>query len=176
VRRKLLIGVFALIVALSAVAAGGSATRSSPRQMSCGQTLVIVLFWPHGHGAIRSVGFTADPRPHVEIYKYGTKGYPKRNFVAYGNAGGKTRFAKTCYTTPSAPPGHTIPQQATVRKARALSCRLPSKALIRTRSVAGRFQIDVGTPGARVFSAKLRRRGSWLDYSGISCNVGPAPH
>jgi hypothetical protein len=175
VQRALLIGVIALTVALSAVAAGGSAPRSSPRQMSCGQTLVIVLFWPHGHGAIRSVGFTADRSPHVEIYKYGTKGYPKRNFVAYGNAGGKTRFAKTCYTTAGAPPGNTISQQATVRKARALSCRLPTKALVRMRSVAGRFQIDVGTPGARVFSAKLRARGSWLDYSGISCNVGPAP-
>jgi len=173
VRRALLIGVFALTVALSAV---GSATAVSPRQMSCGQPLVIVLFWPHGHGAIRSVGVTADRTPHVEIYKYGTKGYPNKNFVAYGNARGKTRFAKTCFATGGAHPGTTILQQATVRKARALSCRLPAKALVRTRQVAGRFQIDAGTPGSRVFSAKLRPRGSWLDYSGISCNVGPAPH
>ena len=29
-----------------------------------------------------------------------------------------------------------------MRKARALSCRLPAKALVRTRQVAGRFQIE----------------------------------
>ena len=174
-RRSLLIGVFALTIALSAVAAGGSATQVSPRQMSCGQTLVIVLFWPHGHGAIRSVGFRADRTPHLEIYKYGTKGYPKKNFVAFADSKGHTRFAGTCFATGGAHPGTTILQQATVRKARALSCRLPTKAVVRTRQVAGRFQVDVGTPGSRVVSAKLRARGSWLDYSGISCNVGPAP-
>ena len=175
-RRALLIGVFTLIVTLSAVTLGVSATRSSPRQMSCGQTLVIVLFWPHGHGAIRSVGFSANRTPHIQIYKYGTRGYPRKNFVAFADAKGHTRFARTCFAAGGAPPGSSIPQQATVRKARALSCRLPTKALVRTRSVAGRVQIDAGTPGARVFSAKLRARGSWLDYSGISCNVGPAPH
>jgi hypothetical protein len=175
-RRKLLIGVFALTVALSAVAAGGSATQVSPRQMSCGQTLVIVLFWPRGHGVIRSVLFTGDRAAHVEIYKYGTKGYPVKNFIAYGNARGRTRFAKACYASGGAHPGSAILQQKTVRKARALSCRLPTAAVVRTRQVAGRFQIDAGTPGSRVFSAKLRPRGSWLDYSPTSCNVGPAPH
>jgi len=40
---------------------------------------VIILFWPHGHGSIPSVGLTADRKPHLEVYKYGTHGYPRKN-------------------------------------------------------------------------------------------------
>ena len=50
-RRTVLIGVSALAVALAAVAATRSATQPA-RQADCRQSLVIVLFWPHGHGAM----------------------------------------------------------------------------------------------------------------------------
>ena len=40
---------------------------------------MIVLFWPHGHGSIPSVGFSADRKPHLEVYKYGSaRLQPKR--------------------------------------------------------------------------------------------------
>ena len=95
-RRTLLIGVSALAFAL----AGAAATRSAtpPKQAACGQTLVIILFWPHGHGSIPSVGLAADRKPHLEVYKYGTHGYPRKNFVAYANAIGRSRFAAGCET------------------------------------------------------------------------------
>lgn len=171
----MLTGVFAFAIALAAAAAGGSATRSAP-QVSCGQSVVIILFWPHGHGAIRSVGFSADRSPHLEIYKYGTKGYPRKNFLLYANAQGKTRYAKTCFTTGGPHPNGTILQRLTAHKAQALSCRLPATGVTRMRRVSGRFQIDIGSANDRVVDAKLRPRGSTLDYSRTSCNTGPAPH
>ncbi len=175
-RRAALIGVSALAAALAAASGTNSATQAAPKQEACGQTLVIVLFWPHGHGAIPSVGFSADRTPHLEFYKYGKNGYPKRNFLAYGAANRKTRFAKACTPILGAGPTNPILRRLTLRKARALSCRLPKNAVVRMRPVGTRFQIDVGSSVVRVVSAKLRKDGSTLDYSRASCNSGPAPH
>jgi hypothetical protein len=173
VRRSLLIGVSALAVALAAAAATRSAIP--PRQVSCGQSLVIVLFWPHGHGAIPSVGFSDDRKPHLEIYKYGTHGYPSRNSLAYAAVNGKTRFARACKTKIGDFPAGSIPSRITARKARAFSCRLPRNARIHTMPVKGGLHVDLGAPGSRVVSAKLRRRGSLLDFSRASCNPGAPP-
>lgn len=172
-RRALIIGLSALAVALTGAAVTHSATP--PKEAACGQTLVIVLFWPHGHGSIPSVGFSADRKPHVEIYKYGTHGYPRKNFVAYANASGKGRFAATCeMRIGNFPPG-TILRRLTARKARAFSCRLPNDARISMRQIKRTYQVDIGTPSSRLVSAKLRSSGSVLDFSRAACNPGPPP-
>src|SRR5207244_12101644 len=154
----------------AAACAGPAAT-----QVSCGQGVVIVLFWPHGHGSLPSVRFCADRKPHLEIYKYGTHGYPTRNFLAYGAATGKSRFAAACKTKIGGFPEGPISSRITARRARAFSCRLPRNTRVYMRSVKGRFQIDVGAPGSRVISAKLREAGSTLDFSRAACNPGPPP-
>jgi hypothetical protein len=181
VRRALLIGVSALAVALAGAAATRSAPQAAPKQVSCRQSLVIVLFWPHGHGAIPSVGFSADRKPHVEIYKYGTRGYPRGNFLAYGAANGKTRFGAACKTKIAVPAVGPIPSRLTAKKARAFSCRVPKNALLRMRPIKNGFQIDLGSPpplgspGERIVSAKLHAQGSVVDFSRGSCNPGPPP-
>jgi hypothetical protein len=181
VRRALLIGVLALAVTLVGAAATRSAPEAAPRQVSCGQTLVIVLFWPRGHGAIPRVGFSADREPHVEIYKYGTRGYPRGNFLAYGAANGRMRFGAACKTKLAVPAVGPIPSRVTARKARAVSCRLPKNALVHVRRIKSGLQVDLGappplgSPGERVVSAKLHARGSVLDFSRESCNPGAPP-
>ena len=172
-RRTLLIGVSALALAL----AGAAATRSAtpPKQAACGQTLVIILFWPHGHGSIPSVGLTADRKPHLEVYKYGTHGYPRKNFLAYANASGKGRFAAGCETRIGDFPSGAILRRLTARKARAFSCRLPADARISIRQIKRTYQVDLGTPNSRVASGKLRSSGSVLDFSRSSCNPGRPP-
>ncbi len=172
-KRVLLIGVAALAIAL----AGAAATRSAtpPKQAACGQTLVIILFWPHGHGSIPSVGLTADRKPHLEVYKYGTHGYPRKNFLAYANASRTARFGRGCATRIGGFPSGAIDRRLTARKAKALSCRLPSDAKISMRQVKRTYQIDIGTPSSRVASAKLRNSGSVLDFSRSSCNPGKPP-
>jgi hypothetical protein len=173
VRRALLIGVSAL----AAVLAGAPSTSSAiaPKQISCGRSLVIILFWPHGHGAIESVGLPADRKPHIEIYKYGTSGYPHRNFLAYAAVSGKTRFGASCRTKIGNFPAGPISSRITARRPRAYSCRLPADARIHTMPIKRGLQIDIGSPGSRVVSAKLHARGSLLDFSRSSCNPGAPP-
>jgi hypothetical protein len=173
VRRLLLIGVSALALALAAAAATRSATP--PKEAACGQPLVIILFWPHGHGSIPSVGFSADRKPHLEVYKYGTHGYPRANFLAYANASRKARFGKGCAPRIGSFPSGAIDRRLTERKARALSCRLSSGAKISMRQIKRTYQVDIGTPSSRVASAKLRGSGSVLDFSRSACNPGKPP-
>ena len=136
---------------------------------------MIVLFWPHGHGSIPSVGFSADRKPHLEVYKYGTHGYPRQNFLAYANASGKGRFGTRCRPRIGSFPSGTIDRRLTVHKARALSCRLPSGAKISMRQIKRTYQVDIGTPSSRGASAKLRSSGSVLDFSRSACNPGKPP-
>ena len=170
---SLLIGVSALAVALAAAAATFSATP--PKEAACGETLVIVLFWPHGHGPIPSVGFSADRKPHLEVYKYGTHGYPRANFLAYANASGTARFGKGCAPRIGSFPSGAIDHRLTARKARALSCRLPNGVKVSMRQIKRTYQVDIGTPSSRVASAKLRGSGSVLDFSRSACNPGRPP-
>jgi hypothetical protein len=173
VRRTLLIGVSALVLALLGAAVTRSATP--PKEAACGQSLVIILFWPQGHGSIPSVGLGADHKPHVEVYKYGTHGYPRSNFVAYANASGKGRFGTHCRPQIGGFPSGSIDRRLTAHKARALSCRLPSGAKISIRQIKRTYQVDFGTPSSRVASAKLRKSGSVIDFSKAACNTGKPP-
>lgn len=172
-RRTLLIGVSALVLVLLGAAVTRSATP--PKEAACGESLVIVLFWPQGHGSIPSVGFAADRKPHLEVYKYGTHGYPRSNFLAYANAGGKSRFGSGCRPRIGGFPSGGIDRRLTARKARAFSCRLPAGAKISARQIKRTYQVDLGTPSARVVSAKLRTSGSVLDFSRSACNPGKPP-
>jgi len=178
VRRTLLIGVSALAVVMAAAAV----TRSSPlaatqptRQADCRQSLVIVLFWPHGHGAIGSVGFPANHKPHVQIFKYSKNGYPPKNLLVAGNANGDTHFSKACKFASGPGPSGSIASRVTISKARALSCRIPTGGFERTKPLKGGLQIDLGSSQTHVVSAKLHKRGSTLDYSRAWCNVGKPP-
>jgi hypothetical protein len=173
VRRTLLIGVAALTVGLVAAAATGSATP--PKEAACGETLVIVLFWPHGHGSIPSVGFKADRKPDLMVYKYGTHGYLRKNFLAYANSSGKAMFGTSCEPRIGSFPSGAIERRLTARKARALSCRLSNDAKISVRQIKRTYQVDLGTPTSRVASAKLRSSGSVLDFSRSACNPGKPP-
>ena len=173
-RRTLVIGVSALAVALAAVAATRSATQPT-RQADCRQSLVIVLFWPKGHGAIRSVGFGRYPTPNLAVYKYTKHGYPAKNLLVLGDAKQRVQFGKACASDLGKGPSGTIAQRLTAHKARALSCRLPQGAVVRTKPIKGGLQIDLGAPGTRVVHAKLFARGSTADFSHSWCNAGKPP-
>lgn len=173
-RRLLLIGVSAFAVALAAVAATRSATQPT-RQADCRQSLVIVLFWPHGHHAIGNIGFPAHPRPHVEVYRYGKHGYPPENFLLFASANGHVTFSKKCKFASGAGPSGSIAASAKTGKPRALSCRVPVGGMERTRQIKGGMQFDLGAAGQHVVTAKLLSRGSTLAYSHTWCNAGIPP-
>jgi hypothetical protein len=136
---------------------------------------VIVLFWPKGHGAIGSIGFRADHRPHVEIYKYSKHGYPAKNLLVFGDAKQHVQFGSVCKFQSGPGPSGTIAQRLTAHKARALSCRIPSGGVERTKPIRGGLQIDLGAPGTRVVLIKLHATASTADFSHSWCNAGNPP-
>ena len=85
-----------MVAAGASTHAASSAARSN---VSCNQSLLVFLFWPHGHGAIKSVGFTAYKVPHLEVYKY-KAGYPNSAFLAFAGANKLTSFARRARERP----------------------------------------------------------------------------
>ncbi len=70
-RRLLLVGTPALAAGalVGATHSARSAPALRPVQVRCGEGGVTFLFWPKGHGTIRSADLGAHPAPHVELYK-----------------------------------------------------------------------------------------------------------
>jgi hypothetical protein len=96
-----------LALAAAVPAAGTHSATAKPVQVSCNQASVVFLFWPRGHGAIRSAHLPAHPRPHVEIYK--SRSYSGSNLLGFLSSNGTVRFAGRCERSTSAAPSGAIP-------------------------------------------------------------------
>jgi hypothetical protein len=77
------------------LAATGVARAATVTRVSCPQKNVTVLFWPHGHQEIPSVGFPQFLMPHLEVYK-SAGSYPDANELAVVQADGGTGVSKSC--------------------------------------------------------------------------------
>ena len=174
-RRLLLLGV----LVLSAVAAGASthSATSAPSaalpNVSCNQKTLVFLFWPNGHGAIKSVGFSAYKTPHLEVYKH-VSGYPNSAFLAFAASNKLTSFAKACRGK-SGKVGGPIQRSKTATKQRLFSCTMAKGALITTKPIAGGLLVQLGTASQRVISAEITKKGSTLTYDAGLCGSGPSP-
>jgi hypothetical protein len=122
-------------VALAALAAAAPAPAATSR-VNCSKKDVTVLFWPHGHQAIPSLGFPEFLLPHLEVYKTASS-YPTANELAVVQADGGTGVSPSC-----APAGE--------RKARRFDGkprRTANATALRCRSKkASRLEL-VGDPG-----------------------------
>jgi hypothetical protein len=151
-----------------------SAPAAALPNVSCSQSLLVFLFWPHGHGAIKSVGFTAYKTPHLELYKYET-GYPNSAFLGSAAANRLTSFAKACRGK-SGKVGGTITHKKTVSRQLVFTCSVPKGARIVTKPVAGGLKVDAGTSSTHVVSANITMHGSTFSYASKRCSSGPSPH
>ena len=175
-RRLLLPGVLVLAavsLALSTHAASSAPVAAKPN-VSCNQSLLVFLFWPHGHGAIKSVGFSAYKVPHLEVYKF-IPGYPNSAFLAFAGANKLTSFAKACHGKSGKVSG-AIKHKKTVTKQLAFTCSVPKSALLVAKPAGGGLKLDAGGSGTHVVSALLRSSGSTFSYDSKRCSSGPAPH
>jgi len=176
VRRLLLLGVSilaAVSVALSTHAASSAPVAAKPN-VSCNQSLLVFLFWPHGHGAIKSVGFSAYKVPHLEVYKF-IPGYPNSAFLAFAGANKLTSFAKACHGKSGKVSG-AIKHKKTVTKQLAFTCSVPKSALLVAKPAGSGLKLDAGGSGTHVVSALLKASGSTFSYDSKRCSSGPAPH
>jgi hypothetical protein len=176
VRRFLLLGVSLLAAVAVGVSTHGAA--SAPAQalpnVACNQSLLVFLFWPHGHPAIKSVGFAAYKTPHLELYKY-VAGYPNAAFLGFAGANKLTSFAKACRGKAGSV-GGAIQHKRTVTKQLVFTCAVPKGALITTKPAGGGLKLDAGTASSHVVSAKLTKSGSTFSYDTKRCRSGPSPH
>ena len=162
-----------LALAAAVPAAGTHSATAKPVQVSCNQASVVFLFWPRGHGAIRSAHLPAHPRPHVEIYK--SRSYSSSNLLGFLSSNGTVRFAGRCERSTSPAPSGAIPRNDTVSSKRAIACALGTYSLLRVRHVVGGLQLDLGIQGTKEASARITTKGASFTYDTQFCRAGPAP-
>ena len=172
-----------LVLAATALAAAAVAVASHPAQsapgsalpnVSCQQRLLVFLFWPHGHGAIKSVGFSAYKTPHLEVYRY-TAGYPNSAFLGFAGANKLTSFARSCRGK-AGRVGGAIKHKQTVTKRLVFTCIVPKAGLLVSKPLKGGLKLDAGTSSVHVVSARITMSGSAFSYDAKRCRSGPSPH
>lgn len=178
-RLALFVGLLSAVL-LAAVATSSPGTTGS-KQFSCRQQLLDFVFWPHGHGAIRSVGFSAYKAPHLEIYRDTSSSsarekYSSKNLLVFAAANRRTSVSKTCDTDTGAPPGGSILTRKISTGKLALTCAAALTGVVRMKPIPSGLRIDVGRKLHRVLSADLTKTGATLAYSEHSCRAGPVPH
>jgi hypothetical protein len=177
-RRVLVLLLAALALAVAAGAARGVSTAGA-LQGNCKVTQVTVLFWPQGHGIVRSVGFPEFRLPHVEVYAYKAAAtFRPANQLAYAGTDQKNMLMKGCARTRDTGGLQQLPSRSLRAKA-AVTCSLSKPANVQLRKVAGsgvRSEVYlIEPPNKIVLSARLAARGSTLSYSSRQCRAGAAP-
>src|SRR3954462_1762860 len=149
-------GFFLLSLSLLAAVAVGAARSAPPSTgpaVSCNQAQLVVLFWPQGHGAIKSVDFSAYKTPHLEIYK-DVPGYPNSAFLGFAAANKLTSFATVCRSK-GGKLGGAVKHRKTATKQLVVPGSVQKDALIATKSAGRGLKLDVGEKPSLVVSAQI---------------------
>lgn len=159
----------ALLTLLAALAAAGVAHAAAAGRVACGTKSLDFYFWPHGHGAVASIGFPAYPPPHMEVYKGGSVAdKDELAFVGAGTGG----FAKSCKKvadTVTRWGGGPLKTVTTPGKA---SCTFPQTAeekLIAGAAGSAQLIITLGHTPATVLYASVAATGSKLQLDTRYC-------
>ena len=168
---------FVTFVAAGALA--GLAAKSGAQEVTatdCRSKTYRWLFWPDGHGALRSVTHPATDLPHVDVYSGKGKKFTDAQSVAYADG---TSASTTAACTPAEPSGSGSASVKSTTAAKQLVCTfaaspvfvvvpestvdLPSVSALVDGGLA--VHVQMGTPGA----------GSTLDYDGKACKLTKLP-
>lgn len=184
--RSVKIGLVGLVVATAASTAfAAPVARQHTSRVDCHAKALTFFFWPHGHGAISSIGFSSYLYPHLEVYKSAHGTYPSRNelgvgeFMPNGPPGGG--FVKVC--TPAAPKAvDSSGATAKTTAATVLKCTFPRNAqldLRKTKAPKGlTLTATVKAAGAKAplaVQASIYRAGSKLRFNPTFCKASKPP-
>jgi hypothetical protein len=169
--RPLLVIPSALAFGALAIAPGLAAT---PKSVNCGTSQQTVLFWPHGHSAIGSVGFPKIKTPHLEVYTPGA-GYPSSNFQLYADSKGGV--------DPSASCGHGARRNVagpaaakTIKAKRAVTCTGDATVVYDIKKSKSGVTVVGRTSAKALWRASLRKKGaSKLTFNSKLCTVQASP-
>jgi hypothetical protein len=167
-RRLALVPIAALLVAAAAPAA-------KPRSLHCGAVSATVLFWPHGHSAIKRVRFPRIKTPHLEVYRPDPR-YIGGNFLLYVDAKGSVDPSKDFCATNSVIPSAAIANPRTATGKRAVTCSASAvQSYDVTKSKTG-VTVRGRVSSTTLWIARLRRKGaSKITFDSSACQVAAAP-
>ena len=157
----------------------GTAAPSGAQEVTaadCGSKTYRWLFWPDGHGALKSVPHPATDVPHVDVYSGKGKKFTDAQQVAYADG---TAVTTTAACTPAALPGGGTASVKSTTAAKQLVCTFTSnpvfvavpESTVDAPSLSAlvddalMVSAQVGTPGT----------GSTLDYNGKACKLTKLP-
>ena len=168
-----LIALGALAVPVVAAPAGAQ----TPSVLNCNVTTYRLLFWPQGHGKVKSQGFPEYTVPHVELYTGTGKKYPDSQNLGYVDSAGQKSTAPSCTAAQlTGTTGGAIPADKlkTLTKTSALACTAPSSTVVIVPTPA-RASLSVAITGQSVASALMSGTGSQLQYDSSMCKPQKAP-
>lgn len=169
-----------LVVLLPGGATGAPAgSAAASVQGDCHVQSLVVLFWPQGHPAIKSVGFPSFPLPHVEVYAYqAATTFLPANQVGYTGTDRKITLAGGCRRVKEQKTFQVLPAKS-IRAKAAVTCSFATPAHIQFVKVAGagvRSELRlIDPPNKLVLRAQLAPQGSNLSYSRTQCRQGKPP-
>jgi hypothetical protein len=142
----------------------------------CGSTTYRWLFWPEGHGHLKSGPHPATDIPHLDVYSGKGKRFLDTQNVAYADGTSATTNA-TC--TPAALPGSGSATLKTTSQTKQLVCKFPSKPVFVAvpESTVDLPSLSAVVDGALVVNAQLGTPGdgSSLDYNAKFCKLKKPP-
>ena len=155
------------------VVAAAPASAHAAQSVSCASPAATVLFWPHGHPAVKGVGFPKIPTPHLEVYAPGA-GYPSSNFFLYADAKRSIDPSAACGSAVVGKTG-AVHHPKTIKSTKAITCTAPvSLAYDIKRSKKG--LTIIGYAGAdSFFKVEVRPKGSSFTYDRTACRAAAKP-
>ena len=163
------LAVFTCLLVFATVPASAHAAQS----VSCASSSATVLFWPHGHPAVRGVGFPKIPTPHIEVYAPGA-GYPSSNFFLYADAARSIDPSAACGASVVGKTG-PVKHPKTARRTKAITCTA-AVALSYDVKRAKKGLTIVGHAGAdSLFKVEVRPKGSTFTYDRTACKAAAKP-
>ena len=161
----------AALVVLASSAPAGAAVK-----YTCQEKSASLLFWPKGHGEVKTEGFPAFPVPHLELYGgIHSSNFP-RTTNAYMDASGAAQVnRKSCKQGKTRLPSGKVARAVKKKAAANVQCRFGRKVDLVFLQLAGGAQLDVVRDGKRVVEVKLKGAGSSLTFNDKFCDAKPPP-
>ena len=159
------------------VVAAPAGAQTTPSVVNCNVTTYRFLFWPTGHGKVKSQNFPEYTIPHVELYTGTGKKFTDAQALAYVDSAGQNSHAPTCTTAQitAAACGAIPPDKlAKTTKTTVLSCTAPSASVL-TVPTPAKAVLSVVITGQSVASATMSGTSSELQYDKSMCKLQKAP-
>jgi hypothetical protein len=148
-------------------------------EADCSASPTFVLFWPHGHPAVKSLGFPSFPPPHVEVYRnngHGNASFGNADFVGFVSATGGPVLRGPCKRVPY----HAVTRHRNPWTTRSTSTEFActTGTHVQVAKVSNVWQVRiVDQAGELVLEARVTPFGGTASYNRTYCVAGSqVPH